>query len=307
MLERRRRVGYTIDMSVNLGNLSHFDGNDALQGYSVWTEEMLGLGQNWYFVIPNVHGLRPDGKTKFHGMAVKLGHGVAISWDGRVIRHCMLVSCPDGMEFGYVTRGRDSLFLNHLYRTFTAAKEKIVRAGRARCAASYRPRVPSSVNVKKACKKRRKRGGRRPGRDGPRVGTDSAAVATKSVWPAAVEWASGETAVELPAIELLPWSFSAGSALICNRRTSVIPSVFFQVCSLAISQIRVTGIRTSSEKSCNAAVIFNLALEAIWVYSCRESPVGDLSYTRIPGDLLHLRKQSASIKGVAQRRRLQFK
>ena len=31
-LERRRRVGYTIDMSINLGNSSHYDMNDASQG-----------------------------------------------------------------------------------------------------------------------------------------------------------------------------------------------------------------------------------------------------------------------------------
>ena len=35
LLQRRRRVGYTIDTSVNLGNLSHFDVHDASQCYSV--------------------------------------------------------------------------------------------------------------------------------------------------------------------------------------------------------------------------------------------------------------------------------
>jgi hypothetical protein len=44
LLERWRRVGYTIDLSFNLGNSSHFDVNDASQGYSCWTEEMLGWG-----------------------------------------------------------------------------------------------------------------------------------------------------------------------------------------------------------------------------------------------------------------------
>ncbi|KAI2491465.1 hypothetical protein MHU86_23102 [Fragilaria crotonensis] len=120
--ERRQRVGYTVDMSINLGNSSHYDVNDASQGYSVWTEEVLGLGKNWYFVIPSVCGLRPGTKTKFSGMAVKLGHGVAISWDGRVIRHCTSVSCPDGMERGFVARKR-SPFRNYLYGTFTAARK----------------------------------------------------------------------------------------------------------------------------------------------------------------------------------------
>jgi hypothetical protein len=89
MLERRRRVGYTIDMSVDLGNSSHFDLNDSSQAFSVWLEEMVGNGENWYFVFPNVHGVRLEqGKQiEFQGMAVKLGHGAAISWNGRKIRH----------------------------------------------------------------------------------------------------------------------------------------------------------------------------------------------------------------------------
>jgi hypothetical protein len=45
-LERRREVGYTIDVSVNLGNRSHFDVHEASQGFSVWTEEVPGLGAN---------------------------------------------------------------------------------------------------------------------------------------------------------------------------------------------------------------------------------------------------------------------
>ena len=121
MLERRRRVGYTVDMSVNLGNSSHFDVHDASQGYSVWTEEIRGLGANWYFVMPNLHGTRPDGRT-FAGIAIRLGHGVAISWDGRVIRHCTSLSMPDGID-GKRVGGGKKCFKNHLYGTFTAAKE----------------------------------------------------------------------------------------------------------------------------------------------------------------------------------------
>jgi hypothetical protein len=139
LLECRRRVGYTVDMSVNLGNSSHFDVNDASQAYSAWMEEMQDWGENWCFVMPNVKGERPDG-TKYHGLVIKLGHGIAISWDGRVVRHCTSVSCPDGMDAGYVGVGKDSpSFVNHLYGVFTCAKEKIVQAGRAGCAANYRP------------------------------------------------------------------------------------------------------------------------------------------------------------------------
>jgi hypothetical protein len=77
--ERCQRVEYTIAMSVNLGNASHFDLHDASQGFSVWTEEVPGCSANWFFILSNAHKTKPGGCTKFRGIAVKLGHGVAIS------------------------------------------------------------------------------------------------------------------------------------------------------------------------------------------------------------------------------------
>ncbi len=197
MLERRRRrVGYTIDMSVDLGNSSHFDVNDASQAFSVWLEEMVGHEENRFFVLPNVHGVRLEqGKQiEFQGMAVKLGHGVAISWDSRKIRHCTSVSCPDGMKAGYVAKGNKCSFRNHLYGVFSAAKEKIVKAGRVRCAASYRPRVLSfSVDAEKSCKggkkgrKRRKKPRKRPPKGAALVvGEQAAVLPDDAVLPAAV-------------------------------------------------------------------------------------------------------------------------
>lgn len=141
---KKRSVGFTVDMSVNLGNSSHFDVHDASQGYSVWTEEIPGCGANWYFVLPNVHGTRAHRRgahgeqlkgEPFEGLAIKLGHGVAISWDGRVIRHCTSISQPDGLCGQKVGSDRKK-FSNKLYGTFTAAKEKIVKAGRAWCRAN---------------------------------------------------------------------------------------------------------------------------------------------------------------------------
>lgn len=123
-------VARTIDMSVNLGNASHYDVNDCSQGFAVWTEEVPGKGSNWYFIMPNVYGTRADG-TPFRGLVVRLYHGVAISWDGRLVRHCTSVSRPDGDEGAEVSSGGRQQFDNHLYGTFTACKEKIVRAGRA--------------------------------------------------------------------------------------------------------------------------------------------------------------------------------
>ena len=128
------RVGYSIDTSVDLANASHYDVNDASQGYSVWTEDLPGTADNWYFVMPNVYGTVPappgvDGRQMFRhfrGMAVQLRHGTAISWDGRLIRHCSSLLRPNGPV--------ENPQVNHAYGTFTAAKERIVEAGRKRAA-----------------------------------------------------------------------------------------------------------------------------------------------------------------------------
>ena len=72
------RVGFTIDKSVDLGNLSHYDVGNVSQGFSVRTEEVPGLASNWYFVMPNLYGIENDGNP-FNGMAVKLHHGTATS------------------------------------------------------------------------------------------------------------------------------------------------------------------------------------------------------------------------------------
>ncbi len=53
------RVGYTVDMSVDLGSSSHYNFNDVSQGYSMWGEEIPGKGTNWYLLIPNIHDRCP--------------------------------------------------------------------------------------------------------------------------------------------------------------------------------------------------------------------------------------------------------
>ena len=120
-------------MSSNLGNVSHYDENDASQGFSVWTEEVRGLSCNWFFVMPNLYGRQPDGST-FSGIAVKLLYGVAISWDGRVLQHCTSLLHPDGPPDPQnpcaslrVSSDCNQRFRNHLYGNFTGA-------GRARSA-----------------------------------------------------------------------------------------------------------------------------------------------------------------------------
>jgi hypothetical protein len=54
-----------------------------------------------------------------------------------VIQQCTSVSHPDGMEYGSIGEVRDSHFRNHLYGTFTAAKERIIRTGRTKSASDY--------------------------------------------------------------------------------------------------------------------------------------------------------------------------
>jgi hypothetical protein len=43
------RVAYSIDMSVDLGNASHYDVGDVSQGFLVWTEEVPSLAANCFF------------------------------------------------------------------------------------------------------------------------------------------------------------------------------------------------------------------------------------------------------------------
>jgi hypothetical protein len=125
------RVGASIDSSTDLGNSSHYDTGDVTPGYSAWLEEYPGMASNWYFILPNVYGTLPDGSGTFNGIAIKLRHGTAISWDGRLIRHCTSVARPDGPGGCLAGSGEH---INHLYGTFTAAKEKIVECGRKRAA-----------------------------------------------------------------------------------------------------------------------------------------------------------------------------
>ena len=109
------RVSHTMDVSVDLANSSHYDVNDASQGFSIWTEDEPGTTTDWYFVLPNVFGKKNSAGTTYNGMAIKLTHGVLISWDGRLIRHCTSM----------MQRKKDC----HVYGTFFAAKTAIVRYG----------------------------------------------------------------------------------------------------------------------------------------------------------------------------------
>ena len=73
-------------VSINLGNSSHFDVNDATPSVALWVERFPGTAKNWYLLFPTTE---LDGKL---GIAIKLHHGTMISWDGQFNRHCTAVT-----------------------------------------------------------------------------------------------------------------------------------------------------------------------------------------------------------------------
>ena len=110
-------VGHSMDLSVNLSNSSHYDVNDGCQGFSIWTEDNPGSTKNLYFILPNVEGQFPNSDRKFSGIAIALRHGVLISRDRRLLRHC--------------TSHIESRTGN-VYGSFFAAKSRIVKHGMQR-------------------------------------------------------------------------------------------------------------------------------------------------------------------------------
>jgi hypothetical protein len=100
-------------------------------------------GTNWFLVLPSIYGLHPspdgyDCWIRFEGLAIRITDGVSISWDGRDICHCMSLTEPDGPPvevLGDRAGGSKHGAKTHLYGTITAAKERIVGAGRKQSAA----------------------------------------------------------------------------------------------------------------------------------------------------------------------------
>ena len=128
------RVSHSMDVSVDLSNASHYDVNDASQGFSIWTEDCPGSTKEWYFVLPNVFGKKNGSGKTYNGMAIRLTHGVLISWDGRLIRHCTSM----------MQRKKNC----HVYGTFFAAKSSIVTYGMDRKIRRHK-RILRRVKVQK--------------------------------------------------------------------------------------------------------------------------------------------------------------
>jgi hypothetical protein len=109
------RVTLSMDMSINLANSSHYDVNDASQGFTIWTKDHPLSTQDWYFVLPNMKGKFPGTNRDYNGIATKLSDGVLIGWDGRLIRQ--------GTSTMVGSRVRN------VYGTFFAPKTRIIQCG----------------------------------------------------------------------------------------------------------------------------------------------------------------------------------
>jgi hypothetical protein len=101
----------------------------------VWTESVPGLASNWYFILPNVYGETNEG-TRFSGLAIQLTHGVAIQWDGRILRHCTSILHNDGVGSPSTIDKPLVPPENQVYGMFSAAKTKLVDFARTTFAKS---------------------------------------------------------------------------------------------------------------------------------------------------------------------------
>ena len=73
------RVSNTMDVSVDLSNASHYNVNDALQSFSIWTEDFPNTTLNWYFILPKKCGKQsPNGRT-YIGVSFKLTYLLRLS------------------------------------------------------------------------------------------------------------------------------------------------------------------------------------------------------------------------------------
>ena len=75
----------TADFSIDLNNSDHWDCYDGTSGCSLWLTDKETDCNNWFFLLPFTH---VDGDKR--PIAIKLGHGIYINWDGRrgAARHC---------------------------------------------------------------------------------------------------------------------------------------------------------------------------------------------------------------------------
>ena len=113
-------------MSRNLMNASHFDPRDGAPGMCVYAEKDPGNAKDWNFVYPNIL-IKYNGRT-YNGLTVRLSHGVAMLFDGRVIRHCTSIHELDktnNSTFGFWF-GLSGTSFEFNYKTYVAVKKDSV-------------------------------------------------------------------------------------------------------------------------------------------------------------------------------------
>lgn len=74
--------GSAMMLTRGYANASHYDKRDSSLSFGMWVEDEIGDARDWFFVLPNVM------VAGQHGVLIRLSHGVTISWDGPLVRHC---------------------------------------------------------------------------------------------------------------------------------------------------------------------------------------------------------------------------
>ena len=153
-------VSSSLVVSCNLKNASHYDVWDSGKGYCIFTKKDRDRKvTNWYFILPNMIGRRADG-TIFQGIAIRLHHGVAIAWDGRIIRHCTSVTRGVAKPVDTNADGDPQVYAMYFggkVPLIANSRRKLQQALHERTAALQETATPTSKNSSSKRNKRKKR------------------------------------------------------------------------------------------------------------------------------------------------------
>ena len=86
----------SLEVSYNLHNPGHCDFGDTGTCMALWLlkgssgfNDSLNCTEGWYFMLPHAS---IDGSN---GVAIKLHHGLIMSWNGTELKHCTIYSKPN--------------------------------------------------------------------------------------------------------------------------------------------------------------------------------------------------------------------
>ena len=106
--------------SEDLATSKHFDRFDGSRSWACWVlrdPTRKGGPSEWWFLLPD------------HGIAIRLVHGMCISWDGRWVAHCTAVQdAPPGVHTlsffaGMHDGARKALFNQQMFRLALRARQ----------------------------------------------------------------------------------------------------------------------------------------------------------------------------------------